>query len=365
MKNVLHALRLPRSSAHVCLFCLSFLLACSREVVESPTPQLTPTFTPEPTPYAGPVTDQQEYMRACEAELGEFPPFNCYEGVQIPITVTDSSGTRFVTREQDLEEGQKCDRPSRLSGCVPYSYVGVKTNSRGSLFTFICRLYEFRAPIGTTSDGRPLVMFEDLGVIGHNPRSGASCFWAVPIDGKLFDGTQIPRPGSDEDASFYPERGFWYTLPALAGSGCTTCHDNDPYVQTPWVQQVKVVPSVPLTSYHSVAADQLNALAQVTDWSPAQRLKEPDAAPCLSCHRLSNRFTCASLVEDATGDKLRIMPTTAHFSQYPYSHWMDSFDAAELQKRYPTEADWDAQYAAATRAIQQCCLDKSSTSCWE
>lgn len=372
MKPLLRVRPLARSLRGLLLCCsLGALYGCSGTASETPspvpsaTPEPTPQPTPEPTPYAGPVTTQQEYMSACEAELGEFPLFSCYDGVQIPITVTDASGTREAMRAEDLEDGEKCDRPSRLSGCVPFSYTGVKTNSRGSVFTFICRLYDFRSPIGTTSDGRPQVMFEDLGVIGHNPRTGASCFWAVPIDGKLFDGSFIPEPGSPEDASFYPERGFWYTLPDLAGSGCTTCHDNDPYIKTPWIEQVQVVPAFPRSDYHAVAADKLNALASVDDWSPAPLLKKAEAAPCLSCHRIASRFTCGSLAQDATGNKLRSMPTTAHFSQYPYSHWMDSFDASVLLSRYPTESAWNAAYGQAAQSVRECCTDKNSASCWE
>lgn len=344
-------------------------VACSslgEEPTPTPTPlEPTPTPTATPVPYTGPVTTQAEYLQACEAELGPFPTFNCYDGTLLPITVTDADGTREVTDRSQLEDNLRCDKPSRLSGCVPYSYVGLHENARGSVFTTICRLYEFREPVGTLEDGRPRVLFEDLGVIGHNPTTGATCFWAVPIDGKLFDGTVIPRPGTPEDENFFPERPFWYTLPDQAGSGCMSCHDNDPYIHDPWVNQADVVPYHAKTDYHAVAADELNALANVSDWSPARYLKHPDAAPCLQCHRLADRFTCGTLAQDATGQKSLAMPTSAHYSQYPYSHWMDNFDPAVLAAVYPTQSDWDARFSKAVSTVESCCRTKNSKDCWQ
>jgi hypothetical protein len=306
---------------------------------------------------AVPVTDMAGYMAACEAALGELPEFVCEEGVEIPITVTDSLGATIdVLSESDLENGANCDRPLAVGGCIPHSRVGTKTNALGSTFTFVCRAYEFRAPGN--------VLYDDLGVIAQNPATGDSCFWAVPIDGHTFDGTVIPRPGSAEDASFYDDRGFWYTLPEIAGATCMRCHDNDPYIHTPAIEQTGQVPSQPLADYRVVAADDLNDLGNTSFWSAARTLVKDEADPCLACHRLSERFTC-DLAQYAAGRTGSQYGTSQSFRQWPRSHWMDDFDDANLARRFATEADWDLAYGAAVDAITDCCNDPSMPGCWE
>lgn len=304
-----------------------------------------------------PVTDMAGYMAACEAALGDFPDFVCEEGVEIPITVTTGTGPAVeVLFEGDLEGGTDCDRPLAVGGCIPHSRVGTKTNALGSTFTFVCRAYEFRAP-GS-------VLYDDLGVIAQNPATGDTCFWAVPIDGHTFDGTFIPRPGSEEDAAFYGDRGFWYTLPEIASATCMRCHDNDPYIHTPAIEQTGQVPSQALVPFHPIAAENLNDLGNTSFWSLARTLVKEEAAPCLACHRLGERFTC-DLAQYAAGRTGSQYGASASFRQWPRSHWMDEFDNASLASRFATEGDWDLVYGAAVDAITDCCNAPSTPGCWE
>lgn len=300
------------------------------------------------------VTDLASYTAACEAALGDFPEFDCSEGVEIPITVTTGSTTIDVLAVSDLEGGTDCDRPLAVGGCIPHSRVATKTNATGSTYTFVCRAYEFRSPGN--------ILYDDLGVIAQNPTTGDTCFWAVPIDGHTFDGSVIPRPGSPADAQFFPDRGFWYTLPEIAGATCMRCHDNDPYIHTPAIEQTGEVPSRPRAPYEVVARDVLNDLGGTSDWDNARVLAKPEAAPCLACHRLGERFTCGLARYAAGRDTSGV---SASFRQFPRSHWMDSFDSANLLGDYPTEADWNVQFGAAVDAITDCCNDGSLPGCWE
>jgi len=307
-----------------------------------------------PTPM--PVTDLASYLAACEDALGPFPDFVCEEGTEIPITVTDSAGTTTtVVFESDLENGALCDRPLGVGGCLPGSRVGTKTNALGSTFTFVCRSYQFRAP-GT-------VLYDDLGVIAQNPATGDACFFAMPIDGHEFDGTDIPRPGTQEDAEFFPDRPFWYTLPQIADAACTQCHDNDPYIHTPAIEQTGQVPSQPLIPYQIVAASELNDLGSTSVWSPSRRLVAPAAAPCVGCHRLGERFTC-DLAQYAAGRTGALWGAGTEFREWPRSHWMDTFDDGALASRFATEAEWDAVYGEAVDTITDCCNSPSTPGCW-
>ncbi len=299
------------------------------------------------------VTDMASYTAACEEALGELPAFDCAEATELEITVTDPvSGIRTVVDElSDLEDGSNCDRPFYIGGCTPHTRIGQTTNSRGSTFVFICRAYEFRTQ----------VLFDDLGLIGHDPVSGASCFWAVPIDGTTFDGSSIPRPGSAEDLTFFDDRPFWYTLDGLAQSTCMRCHDNDPYIHDPIIESAGIVPRHPLAPYRAVAEEALNERGSTQLWSPARKLVHPDAGMCTNCHRLSDRFTC-ELARDATGEK--ITATGQRFSEWPRSHWMDAFDAEVLTVTYPSLADWETTYGLAAQTVRDCCADPASTTCW-
>lgn len=304
------------------------------------------------------VTDLASYTAACEQVLGPWPTFDCYDGVQVPVHVTrpDGSVTEAVT-EDALQDGWRCDRPSHLQGCVPYGRIGTLVGDNGSTWTFVCRSYSTPHPDGSlTNDGQLRVLFEDLGVIAQHPVTGDTCFWAVPIDGRHFDGTVVPKPASAQDADFFgPGQAFWYTLPQIAGAPCTACHDNDPYIHTPWADQTGVVPSHPLVPYEVVARDVLIGLGG-SSWSPARRIVHPDAANCVQCHELAERFTCGTPVDDATGRKSSWLGhTDAYLGQWPTDHWMDDFDSTALVGAWPTEESWDAEYAVAVDRIQQCC----------
>ncbi len=328
-----------------------------------------PTDTDPTTPTVPvEVVDLASYTARCEQLLGEWPTFNCYDGVQVAVEVTGADFTvRQALGEADLEDGWKCDRPSHLQSCVPYGRIGTLTSANGSTYTFVCRSYSFPHPDGSlTPDGQLRVLFEDMGVIAQNPDSGDTCFWAIPIDGRHFDGVDIPKPGTPEDADFFgPGTAFWYSLPQIAGAACVSCHDNDPYIHTPWADQTGVVPSNPLVPYEVVARDVLIGMGGST-WSPAATLSHPDAAACLDCHRLGDRFTCGNPVLDATGRKpggLAIADVYA--TQWPYDHWMDDFSTPDLLAAYPTEADWDYVFGEAAHQVTDCCngIDPDGL-CW-
>jgi hypothetical protein len=290
--------------------------------------------------------------------------------------------TRTVTRAADLEGGLRCDRPFQLAlgennagpgrstSCVPHSRLGVHhgrdPQGRPTEFVYICRTYYFRTP-----DGRGHVRFDDLGMIGHNPSTGATCFWAVPINDNppggtgrdvTFEGDHIARPGED--------RGFWKTLPDLSRSRCMACHTNDPFLRTPVLDQLDVLPSHPQGPYWAVAGDRLNALARSTgptrEWNSHQHLTSPEFNACTMCHRLSRGFVCDSLVRDATGLARSPSTTRAFTTLYPLNAWMSSFDPEGLRMLYPTRDRWNSTYSQVVSGLRTCCRTPSGPGCaWE
>lgn len=302
------------------------------------------------TAMSAPIADMAGYLAACEAELGPWPGIDCRDAVEVPITVTDAGGTRTVTSLADLEDG-RCDRSS-IGGCAPGTRVDAFTTETGATFAYGCRTY----------DDDPA--YDQVNVVWTMPGDGATCFLSTKhADQRYGDGSDVPRPGSDEDVAWDDEgRPFWYTFPDLQGSACLDCHENDPILRNPWIEQVGVLPvGDPLGPFHLVANEEL--LQGDALWQPSRKLADPDLAPCLECHRLGERRTC-TLALEATGRVPRGLTTTFFATTWPYDHWMPEIGHDELLALYPTEADWDAEFGAAADALERCCADDAPDSCF-
>jgi hypothetical protein len=207
--------------------------------------------------------------------------------------------------------------------------------------------------------------FDQLNVIMSSPTTGGTCFLSTKHrDEQYGDGLQIPRPGSLEDLSWFPDRPFWYTLDDLKGSACMDCHDNDAILHNPWIRQVDVLPEGdPLGPYWLVAHDVLKS-GGLPGWQTPRDLVHPATAPCRACHRLAERRSC-ELAREATGRRPRGL-TTQHFqATYPQNRWMNTFDHDELLSDWPTLADWEADWGVAADAIEACCGDDPPAGCFE
>ena len=292
------------------------------------------------------IVDQASYTAACDAILGEVWPLDCASADEVPVEVTGADGVRLAQSLADLEGGFRCDQPSALSHCVPGSRVKVGQTSAGVPYVLVCRKYNERPddPGG----------YDQIGVVASDPDSGATCYWSTPEDG-LRRGDPLPKPGSAADLG-WGSRSFWYTLPELRQAPCTACHDNDPWIHTPWIHRMDI-PSAPLAPTWLVGADALG-------WPAQRRLVHPDAAPCTGCHALAEGRSC-ELALDAAGRKSWAMPVSTAFSAWPRSHWMDDFDHEVLQTRYADAAAWDARWGAAVEVIAGCCSGERVEGCWE
>ena len=235
----------------------------------------------------------------------------------------------------------RCANPSLLTGsCRQGSKLGHLTHDDVSVY-WICRDPYLEV------DGR--VLYHDMAVIGHNARTGATCFWddvddvvheddAPPLD--LAEASEQERARSIE----------WFGY--SDGSNCITCHDHDPFIYTPYLQS---------TTWSSIAADKgpyhavdLDGSARPTD---VAHLVSAPAAPCTSCHRLGSNETCSFFAPDTLGDlKINAHESEVHDATDPNSpHWRLAYWMPGGTHAFDDFAQWDATYGEAREHILRCC----------
>src|SRR5262249_14593991 len=107
--------------------------------------------------------------------------------------------------------------------CAPFTRIGRWVNSKGTRFVFLCRREGVRPLMDPT--------FEILAFIAHNPDSGKTCFFNNHMDGSSMDGTRVLPPNTDTADS------FWMDMGSVKNQRCPTCHDSDPWVHSPWIDQ--------------------------------------------------------------------------------------------------------------------------------
>ena len=166
--------------------------------------------------YSGTYTYEQ-YTADCEKALGKIPKFSCVDGQVIPI-LNNISGP--VTAENHLGRGQQCDSPTHIRSdtaawtiganhCVPGSRIGRLQPVTGfkdqTQIVFICRKYfprngsSYKDSSGKIKIEQTLI-FDDVNVIAHNSKTGATCFFVNNINRNSpgwsgdngFDGRQVP-----------------------------------------------------------------------------------------------------------------------------------------------------------------------------
>lgn len=302
-----------------------------------------------------------EYVNDCERELGTIPTFGCFQGEAIPVVNSDlpQSGPHGahpleITDQNYTGNGQMCDSPSqlqednfiirevaRLAPCVPYTRLGTSPAQPGfaTKWVWSCRRY-FPRP---ENDWH----FDDINMIGHNPETGATCYFVTNINRFLpahgedqgNNGQYVPSPAvarADTPAGRYARR-LWKTPDMMTNRKswqggsmqCTFCHDNDPFIHTPFVQQMlkpdgsPVVPSYPNGPYWMVGDPRFYGDPQwMTSGGPrgwqVRRLVSPEASACTMCHSLGDQRTCNDLARWSTGVEHHSR-TTQFARQF---HWM-------------------------------------------
>lgn len=284
---------------------------------------------------AGAQTSHDAYARQCRAEIGDIPGFSCAEGIPVPVTQQG----RPVRNPQP---GMLCDRPSLLDNgpdsdgqCVPHSRI-LNLSTERMMVSVFCRQKVIR-------DAASLD-YDEIDLIAHNPATGATCwFQASSSPGHPVSGRSVPSPtGPAADR-------FWKAPDSVAAEGCGTCHDNDPFMYSPFVGQViSALPAAPFGPYFHVGPE-----FGFADW-PTRTL-DPADNTCLSCHRIGMAETCGTLTRQMTGQTI---PSGADelARSYPFSHAMPPDAGQDIES-------WTTIYGPAVAQIRSCCRDPDQAAC--
>ncbi len=346
------------------------------------------------------------YAERCAKAIGYIKPFSCVDdGRTVPITVEGVEQTRFVKkcdRPQYLTLGgpTQCATNTRVNRMKVYTDKTYTTERTDSLAVFFCRHYEDPVdltPIGGRV-GPDYPYFHDVAIIEQNKESGKTCYFQALGGGRpqgekdedLY-GLRVPSPTETNDefeANTTPEQktagaqhawpdangGFWLSPGNIGAIHCVSCHDSDPFMHSPWIDQMKVldasnqptdkllVPSNARGIYKIISG----GVPQIKNWDTSYSVKTADSA-CESCHRIGSMNTCRTWSKDAypLHDDGVDYPLAAYYdpdskgpwaTKHPNHHWMPPppADAGE-------RTDWEASlpdYKASATELRQCCTLK-------
>ena len=285
-------------------------------------PSCIPFNQTDPIPY-----NTTEYADMCMEYLGVPPIVDCGEGVHIPIYI---NGEEVY---QDQPPGT-CDDQDFKGTCNIGSRVGriegVDINGNPIpevVWVFFCR-----------SAGQDL--FDQIGavsvqMIGYNTENGATCFFESPD--AIGDNIQSEYLSYDENGFLdgtlpsYGTQGFNQTFhsPIVSGTNCMSCHNSDPFIHDPWIDNAKLPsdPSqtvIPKYEYDAFDLEYFAVGGYGSQFSNASIHIQGNN--CLSCHRSSMEL--ATTVFDGLGNVLvnEFMP--------PYNPGSLSDDYNELIECY-------------------------------
>jgi len=359
-------------------------------------------------PRAGsPIQSMEKYAELCVAELGEIPffkkqgdgkydtfdcrdfvgssgPIDGVEGAMIPQSVSDSSGVDVTPAECDDREVRryncysKCDKPEWLfQSCEPGPTISTAKNSKGTHWTLLCRSVQTQDGAAETTESlKKTKRFNDIAMIGHNPKTGKTCYFQNKIHDGV-DGEHVPHPADVERS-----RHIWDGPKGY----CMGCHSAEAFIHTPWIDGAlrrdgsPIVPKMGVhadfeiswnASPYSVVNRKAQANAQVGggSWTMPQQIVSEDAEACTSCHRIGagqgmRRFPMWAVGEEGLdtftqGTSGPIQGRLSdHAKKFENSHWMPP------RLNGLTEATWpQSKYAAAVAHIKKCAEDATAAGC--
>lgn len=336
------------------------------------------------------VTSQIEYGALCVQELGEIPffkkrgdgkydTFDCrdlvgkdgetstgpipgVEGAMIPATVDGVAQTK-------CSPGQELGPESSDYGCLekadhgmflatgrtqPGPMVVTAKNDKGSHWLLLCRK--------VADDGNGMTKtktFTDMAMIGHNPKTGRTCFFQNSI-GSGKDGSKVPHPADVEKSTT-----VWSSYVQNYCSG--TCHGESAFTHSPWIDNAKrangkpIVPKIGehpdflisdlAAPYNIVAADKLG-------FSLPKQLVNDEVGACNNCHRLAGG-TLKNFANWSTGTGDEYFTNiTESGKKFEASHWMPP------RKDGLTEATWaTSKYGKALDFMKKCASNENDPEC--
>lgn len=308
-----------------------------------------------------------DYTKLCMQELGEIPyfkpikdasgeptgkyeTFDCrdftgsntggadapipgVESALIPLSVDDVAQEKCSRGQSSVRSYDcvnQCDRAMYLTAsghtglgekasCQPGVTVSSATNDQGSHWVLLCRKVEDTG-VGMTKTKR----FNDIAMIGTNPKTGRTCFFqnAENIGN---DGAHVVHP-----ADIVQSNHIW---PSDPPSYCTgSCHTADAFIHSPWIDEAKrgdaaksIVPKMGELADFSISDNGrpyslINGKAQ--GFGFAKQLIGEGVEQCTSCHRVAGpAFSEFADWATGTGDGY-YGKITERYKAFEKSHWM-------------------------------------------
>jgi hypothetical protein len=366
--------------------------------------------TTTPVRAGSPLRSMERYAELCVRDLGEIPffkkqadgkysTFDCrdfvesggaaidgVEGALIPQNATGADGANATPATcDDRNLGRyncfsKCDKPEWLfQSCEPGPTVSTAKNDKGTHWTLLCRSTGKRGANDNTESLTKTKHFNDIAMIGHNPKTGKTCFF----QNKIFDGTdgqRVPHPADIEKSRHVWDEPKGY---------CMRCHSAEAFIHSPWIDQAKRRdgnPVVPMMgkhpdfeiSWNASPYSIVNRAAQARgrvgggSWDLPKHLVSEGAEACTSCHRIGGgdgmrRFPMWAVGEEgldqsSSGTSGPILgKLTDHAKKFENSHWMP------LRLDGLNAENWnESKYAKAVAHIKSCAQNAQAEGCvWE
>ena len=255
--------------------------------------------------------DLATYANDCKKAIGvAVPAFDCSKGIEVPVT--------------NLKDG-KCDRPDRMRHQC----------DKGNRFQVLARTPYIVALCRT---GGQTSGYDDIAVIQYNPANGATCFYQK-IGSYLSGAVAAPSDGKDADNAFDPPD---------RGRGCVDCHDNGPFIRSPFLTQISdakhKLPNLKNKSDEPYAF----VGAEFAKWKAYS--VEVKNNKCIGCHRLGVAKRDTTVPSDEFG-------TARHFSVQATAESEKSKNPTSSASPLwmPTDGvTFDHKNAAAALAIKNC-----------
>ncbi|MBX3222299.1 MAG: hypothetical protein KF795_17400 [Labilithrix sp.] len=294
------------------------------------------------------------YSCRCKEALGALPTpeeMKCSDGEEIVV---------FRDGEKVTTEVPDCENPALLytvpsgSACLPGSRMKQFTKGDAT-FKLICRRKEWHPNWARPTEDS---IYEDVGLIGYNPKTGATCFWDDALD-QAHDGDALTNIDltTDSHARAREFAGAW--LPIGDGATCLQCHDSDPFIRTSYLRS--------LTSFPNPGRSPDSPYALVSPTGPValvdtglSHLTSDSASACTGCHRIGLGETCTNFAPDAMGFKATIPPHVRPYQEhatdnagtntagYGVAYWMP----LDLP---PDHAAWQEELLATKNHLMRCC----------
>jgi hypothetical protein len=225
-----------------------------------------------------PIETLELHSNRCLDLIGlDVPAFNCDDGTEVPANHLSAGAY----------PNQFCDAPNVLNkACDPGSRFQVLAETDEAIVVAHCRKH-----------GRGPGLYGDIAVIQYNKSTGGTCFYQALEDDPPAE-HDLPAKVTPPSEGNGPGKFPWLTPADTADIKCVHCHDNGPFIRSPYLLQLGNEPKnrLPGTNdsdnvwgpkigwnltqpYRFVGND-------FQDWKVFQISLQGTGSECMGCHRM-------------------------------------------------------------------------------